>query len=134
MLRIATDTTCDLVAGWKEKYQIDEIPINIIMDDKSYRQGIDIGYNDFYENVENSGKIPSTSQPTPYQFEEFYRSIAKPGDTILSIRITQKLSGTMDSARQAAESVKDQIKVLPFDSASGTICGGMMCKEAREME
>ena len=40
----------------------------------------------------------------------------------------------MDSARQAAESVKDQIKVLPFDSASGTICGGMMCKEAREME
>ena len=134
MLRIAMDTACDLVAGWKEKYQIDEIPINIIMDDKSYRQGIDIGYNDFYAYVENSGKIPSTSQPTPYQFEEFYKTIAKPGDTVLSIHITEKLSGTMDSARRAAEQLKDKIKIIPFDSASGTICVGMMCKEAREME
>ena len=134
MLRIATDTACDLVPGWKEEYQIDEIPINIIMDDKSYRQGIDIGYDDFYRYVENSGKIPSTSQPTPYQFEEFYKSIAKPGDTVLSIHITEKLSGTMDSARKAAEQVKDKINVIPFDSASGTICVGMMCKEAREMQ
>jgi len=128
------DTAGDLAPGWEQEFQIDLIPINIIHGEKSYLQGIDLKYEDFYALVDSSGIIPSTSQPTPYQFVEFYRKIAKKDETVLSIHITEKLSGTMASAREAAKELKGEINVVPFDSASGTISMGMMCKEARLMD
>lgn len=134
MLRIVIDTAGDLAEGWQTDYQIDLIPINIIHEGKTYLQGIDLGYEGFYKLVESSSTLPSTSQPTPYQFVEFYRKIAQPGDTILSIHVTEKLSGTMASAVQAAEELKNEFNIIPFDSASGTISMGMMAKEAREMD
>jgi DegV family protein with EDD domain len=134
MLKIVMDTAGDLAPGWEQEYQIDLIPINIIHEGKSYLQGIDLKYEDFYALVDSSGSIPTTSQPTPYQFVEFYRKIAKKGETVLSIHITEKLSGTMASALEAAKELKGEINVLPFDSASGTISMGMMCKEARQMD
>ena len=127
------DTAGDLPPGWQEKYDIDLIPINIIHQGKTYLQGIDIKYDDFYRIVEESNTIPSTSQPTPYQFVEFYRKIATPEDTVLSIHVTERLSGTMSSAKRAAEELKGELNIIPFDSASGTICMGMMAREAREM-
>ncbi len=134
MLKIVMDTAGDLCTGWQEKYQINLLPINIIHNGVSYQQGIDIHYDDFYAMVEQDNSIPSTSQPTPYQFVEFYKKIAQPGDSILSIHVTDKLSGTMNSARLAAEELKGSYHIIPFDSASGTICMGMMCKEARQMD
>jgi DegV family protein with EDD domain len=128
------DTAGDLPPKWQEKYQIDLIPINIIHDGKNYLQGIDLSYDDFYRIVETSNSIPSTSQPTPYQFVEFYRKIAKPEDTVLSIHVTEKLSGTMDSANKAAQELEGELNIIPFDSASGTICMGMMAREARMMD
>ena len=134
MLRIVMDTAGDLSEGWQEEFQIDLIPINIIHEGKTYLQGINLRYEEFYRLVESSSTLPTTSQPTPYQFVEFYRKIAKPGDTILSIHVTEKLSGTMASANQAAEELKGEFHIIPFDSASGTISMGMMAKEAREMD
>jgi DegV family protein with EDD domain len=134
MLRIAMDTAGDLAPGWEQEYQIDQIPINIIHGEKSYLQGVDLKYEDFYRLVDHSGIIPSTSQPTPYQFVEFYRRIARKGDTVLSIHVTEKLSGTVASAREAARELKGEFNIVPIDSASGTISMGMMCKEARLMD
>ena len=134
MLKIVMDTAGDLPEGWQDQFQIDLIPINIIHEGKTYLQGINLGYEEFYQLVENSDILPSTSQPTPYQFIEFYRNIGTPDDTILSIHITERLSGTMDSAKQAANELSGELNIIPFDSASGTICMGMMAKEAREMD
>ena len=134
MLKIVMDTAGDLPSGWRESYDIDLIPINIIHNGHNYLQGIDIHYDDFYRIMETSDVLPSTSQPTPYQFVEFYRKIAKPEDTVLSIHVTEKLSGTMDSAQKAVEELKGELNIIAFDSASGTICMGMMAREAREMD
>jgi DegV family protein with EDD domain len=134
MLKIVMDTAGDLASGWEQEYEINQIPINIIHEGKSYLQGIDMKYEDFYKLVDSSGTIPTTSQPTPYQFVEFYRKIAKKGDTVLSIHVTEKLSGTMTSANEAAKEMQGEMNIVPFDSASGTISMGMMCKEARQMD
>jgi len=134
MLKIVMDTAGDLPEGWQEKYDFDMIPINIIHGGKTYLQGIDISYEDFYQLVEKEGAIPSTSQPSPHQFIEFYRQIAKKGDQVLSIHVTEKLSGTMDSCNQAARELKNKLNVTPFDSASGSLIMGMMAKEARIMD
>jgi len=134
MLRIVLDSTGDLPGDWQEQYDIDIIPINIIHNGKTYLQGIDISYEDFYQLVENEGVVPSTSQPTPYQFKAFYRKIADRGDDVLSIHVTEKLSGTMASAKAAAKELIGEFAIHPFDSASGTLVMGMMAKEARMMD
>jgi DegV family protein with EDD domain len=134
MLRIVTDSVCDLATGWKEEYLIDMIPLNIIMDGKSYLQGVELSDDDFYHYINESGKIPSTSQPTPLQFTDFYQKVAHKGETVLSIHIGQNFSGTLASAKEAAHELEGKMTIIPYDSTSGTICVGMMCKEARILD
>jgi DegV family protein with EDD domain len=134
MLRIVTDGAADLLPEWGKEYGIDMIPVNILFGEKSYLQGVELDNEGFYKLVEETKRIPKTSQPSPHQFVEFYRRIAQKGDTILSIHITAKLSGTYASAVAAAEEVKDEFKVIPVDSAVGSLGIGLMCREARKMD
>ena len=134
MLRIVTDGAADILPEWAGEYGIDMIPINILFDEKSYLQGVEIDNEGFYKLVDESKRIPKTSQPSPHQFVEFYRRIAQKGDTILSIHITAKLSGTYASAVAAAEELKDEFKIIPIDSAVGSLAIGLLCREARKLE
>ena len=134
MLRIVTDGAADMPAGWEKEYDIQVVPINIQFGDKTYLQGVDLTNEAFYRMVEESGKIPKTSQPSPFQFKEIYERVAKAGDTILSLHVTSKLSGTFESAVAAARELARKFNVIPFDSGAGSAALGMMCREARLME
>jgi len=134
MLRIVTDGAADMPAGWEKEYDIQVIPINIQFGEKTYLQGVDLSNEDFYRQVEESGKIPKTSQPSPFQFKEFYEHMAKAGDTILSLHVTSKLSGTFESAVSAARELAGKFNIIPFDSGAGSAALGMMCREARLLE
>ena len=134
MLRIVTDGAADLLPEWGSEYGIDMIPVNILFGEKSYLQGTELDNEGFYKLVDDTKRIPKTSQPSPHQFVEFYRKIAEKGDTILSIHITAKLSGTYASAIAAAEELKDEFNVIPIDSACGSLGIGLMCREARKLE
>lgn len=134
MLRIVTDGAADLLPEWGKEYGIDMIPVNILFGEKSYLQGEELDNEGFYKLVDESKRIPKTSQPSPHQFVEFYRKIAEKGDTILSIHITAKLSGTYASAVAAAEELKDEFNVIPVDSTCASLGIGLMCREARKME
>jgi DegV family protein with EDD domain len=134
MLRIVTDGAADMPAGWEQEYDIKVIPINIQFGDTTYLQGVDLSNEDFYRLVEESGKIPKTSQPSPFQFKEFYEKVAKAGETILSMHVTSKLSGTFASAVTASVELGDKFNIVPFDSGAGSAALGMMCREARLME
>lgn len=134
MLRIVTDGAADLLPEWGKEYGIEQIPVNILFGEKSYLQGVELDNEGFYKMVEETKRIPKTSQPSPHQFVEFYRKIAQKGDTVLSIHITAKLSGTYTSAVAAAEELKGEINIVPVDSACGSLGIGLMCREARKME
>lgn len=134
MLRIVTDGAADMPNDWENHFDINVVPINIHFGEKTYLQFRDLGNDGFYEMVEETHKIPKTSQPSPHQFTEFYRRIAQPGDTILSVHVTSKLSGTFDSALAAARDLAGQYNIIPFDSACGSAGIGMMCRAARLMD
>lgn len=134
MLRIVTDGAADMPAGWEKEYDIQVVPINIQFGDRTYLQGVDLTNEAFYRMVEETGKIPKTSQPSPFQFKEFYQRVAKSGDTILSLHVTSKLSGTYESAVAAARELAEKFNIIPFDSGAGSAALGMMCREARLME
>jgi DegV family protein with EDD domain len=134
MLRIVTDGAADMPVEWGTEFGIDTIPVNVQFGDKTYLQFVDLDLEGFYKLVEETKKIPKTSQPSPHQFAEFYKKIAQKGDTILSIHVTSKLSGTYASAVAAADDVKDMFKVITVDSAGGSMGLGFMCRAARRME
>jgi DegV family protein with EDD domain len=129
-----TDGAADMPPAWEKEFDIQVIPINIQFGEKTFLQYVDLDNAGFYRMVDETRTIPKTSQPSPHQFVEFYKKVAQPGDTILSIHITSKLSGTYASAVQAAEELKGTYEVIPFDSMVGSVAIGMMCREARKME
>jgi DegV family protein with EDD domain len=134
MLRIVTDGAADILPEWEKEFGIDTIPVNILFGEKSYLQGVELDNEGFYKLVDENKRVPKTSQPSPHQFVEFYRKVAQKGDTILSIHITAKLSGTYTSAVSAAQELKGEFNVIPMDSAVGSLAIGLMCREARKME
>ncbi len=134
MLKIVTDGAADLPPAWQKEYEIDIVPINIQFGEKTYLQGIDLDNEGFYKLVDETKRVPKTSQPSPHQFDEFYKKIAREGDTILSVHVTSKLSGTYASAVAAGRELVGRFHVIPFDSGTGSAAIGMMCRSARQLE
>ncbi|MFN2289569.1 MAG: DegV family protein [Anaerolineae bacterium] len=134
MIRIATDSTCDLPPGFAERYGIHIVPINIQFGTDTYEDGVTIDRATFYQKIEETGSLPSTSQPSAGQFREHYSHLVKQGaDDIISIHVTAKLSGTYQSAELAKEMMRDQVRVHPFDSGCGAAGLGFMVLEAARM-
>lgn len=134
MIKIVTDTTCDLPPAMAEEYDITIVPINIQFGTEAYQEGVDLDWDLFYRKIEETGLLPTTSQPSIGAFAEIYRRLAREGaDAIISTHVTSKLSGTYASAVQAAEEVKDEVKVYPHDSLAGAPALGMACMEASRM-
>jgi DegV family protein with EDD domain len=133
-MRIVMDSAGDMPAGWAQEFEVEIIPINIQFGEQTFLSGIDLSNKDFYRLADESGVIPKTSQPTPQQFIHFYEKVAKADETIISVHVTGKLSGTLDSARIAARELAGKYNVIPLDSASGSAAMGYMAREARLME
>ena len=134
MLRIVTDGATDMPASWAEEFEIEIIPLRIRFGEETYIQGVDVTNESFYGLVNHKQQIPQTSLPSPFQIAELYRSIANQEDTVLSIHISSKLSGTFSAVQMAVEELGTELKILPVDSLAGSAAVGFMCREAREME
>jgi len=134
MLRIVTDGSADVPLAWQKEFDIHVTPANIMFGDHAFVQGVELDNDAFYRMVDQTHKIPKTSQPTPHQFISSYRQIAQQGDTVLSIHVTSKLSGTLAAAEIAAREVADYCKVITFDSLTGSVGIAMLCREARILE
>jgi DegV family protein with EDD domain len=134
VIRIVTDTTCDLPPEMAEEYGITIVPISIQFGTDSYQEGVDLDWDLFYQKIEETGMLPTSSQPSAGAFVEVYRRLAKEGaDAIVSTHVTSKLSGTYQSACLAAEELKDEVKVFPHDSLAGSAAMGFACVEASRM-
>ena len=130
MIKVVVDSTADLPADQLERHQIAVVPINIQFGTQTYRENVDLDQSGFYRKIEESHILPKTSQPSPGEFVEVYRSIAKPGDQVISMHVTAKLSGTCQSAQLAAEQLKGEIDVTVMDSGCGSAALGFMAVEA----
>ena len=133
-IKVLADSTIDLPANYLRDYDIGIVPINIQFGTDSYQEGINIDQTTFYQKVDELGMIPQTSQPSVGQFADAYRTYAQQGyDSILSIHVTSKLSGTYNSALLATQEVEKEIRVVPYDSLAGSAGLGYMCVDAVEM-
>src|SRR5699024_3725889 len=106
---IVTDTTAYIPDDLLEKYQIHTIPLSVVFGDEVFREGIDITTEAFYEKVRTANSLPSTSQPPIGLFTELYEKLARDYDSIISIHLSKKISGTYDASISAGRMVEDQV-------------------------
>lgn len=115
---VVSDSTADLSNKQIEKYNLNIVPLTISFGDELYTDGIDLTPSEFYKKLSASSQLPKTSQPSPEALRQIYDKIASEDDTILSIHVSGKLSGTLSSAETAATMVSS--KVIPVDSLNAS--------------
>lgn len=112
-IALVTDSTSDIPAAWTEQYDISIVPLTIIFDDQQYLDGVDISAEAFYQRLSSEHCYPTSSQPSPEAFAEVYqRAAARGAEEILVITISSAMSGTIESARRAAQASPVPVHVL----------------------
>jgi DegV family protein with EDD domain len=100
---IVTDSTADLPAQLAKSRGITVVPLTLNFEGRSLLDGVDIRPSEFYRKLPNATTHPTTSQPSAGQFAEAFAALLETHDEIVSIHISEKLSGTYASAVQGAE-------------------------------
>jgi len=116
---IVTDSTSTIPAELINGYPIFTLPLQVIWGEQVLHDGVDISPDEFYARLKTDHRHPTTSQATPAAFRELYLKLLKNDYDILSIHISSKLSGTIDSATKARESIsKANIEIVDSNTTS----------------
>jgi len=132
MIKIVTDSSADISAHTARKLGITVVPIYVRFGDKTYRDKVDIKNNQFYRKLLNGSEHPVTIQPGVQDFVDVYRRLSLEADGIISIHISDKLSGTYSSALHAKSMVKSTCPIKVIDSGTTTVALGLICITAAE--
>lgn len=129
---VVTDSTANIPPALLNGNHVSSIPLQVIWNGQILRDGIDISPKEFYERLAVDKNMPSTSQATPEEFKQLYSSLIDQGYDILSIHISSKLSGTLDSAIQAKRALPGA-KIELVDSLSTSMAMGFQVMSAARM-
>lgn len=125
-VKIIVDSTCDLLPELKDKVQI--VPLTVRFGDEEFIDGVTINHEMFYEKLVETDTIPTTSQATPAAFEEVFQTV--PAEGAVVITLSQKLSGTYQSACIAADDFEN---IHVVDSGSAAIGAAILVERALSM-
>ncbi len=133
MIKIAADSTCDLSQELIDKYKISIIPLHIVLDDKEYKDGVDITPDEIYEWSDKNNTTPKTSA---VGFEDAMKSmepIVDSEDELIIFTISEKMSTTPNVFRMAAEELEIEDKISVIESANLSTGIGLLIIEAAVM-
>ncbi len=130
---IVTDSTSDLPIELRERHRITTVPLNVHFGLEVYRDQIDLTTDAFMERLAKAKELPTTSQPSSGLFEETFRRLAVDHDAIVAVLISEKLSGTVQSATIARDAVADLVPVEIVDSLSATMGLGFHALHAADL-
>jgi len=129
---IVTDSTADLPAQLVRSRGITVVPLTLNFEGRSLLDGVEIRPSEFYRRLPNATTHPTTSQPSAGQFAEAYSQLLNDHAEVVSIHISEKLSGTYASAVQGAE-MTDPKRVHVVDSQLVSMSLGLITLAASEM-
>ncbi len=129
-IRITSDSTCDLSHLVAER-NIGILPLQVNLDGKAYRDGVDITPQDIFDFVAKTKVLPKTSAPSIGEYEEFFAKELEGNDYVLHFNISAKSSGSHGFAKQAAESFQGKVRVI--DSMALSSGQGLLVMKAADM-
>ena len=106
---VVTDSIACVPKELVTKWGILVVPTLLIFEDKAYRDGIDITTSEFYNLLERSKKLPTTSVPSPGELLEAYRELSQRAESIVCVTISSKLSVLFNVATQAKDLAKEAL-------------------------
>jgi len=121
MIQVVTDSTAYLPEDFVEQHNIHVVPLNVLFGAKSYQEGIDLDYEQFYRMLAGADELPTTSQPAAGDFLTVYSELVEAGHEVISIHISSGISGTIDSALAARKMLADPDRVSVVDSLATSI-------------
>lgn len=96
--KVITDSCSDITQDEAKRLGITVVPAYVHFGDEVYRDGVDIGADEFYHKLETSHVHPSTATPSPGDFAKAYEAATKETDEVISIHVTSKHSGVCNAA------------------------------------
>lgn len=131
---VVIDSTANVPQPELDRYQIRVLPQTLVWDNATYRDGIDISPDQFYERLSTSHSLPTTSQVTPAQFRDVFTELTQAGKDVLALVISDHLSGTLQSALQAAEQFSPEHVAVVDSYAVSMTLGFQALEVARAAE
>lgn len=121
-VKIFADSTSDLPTSWISQYHIGIIPLYVVFNHETYRDGIDITPEGLYNKVSEQGNLPKTTAPSPEDFINAFAPHIEQGEDIVFISISSSLSSTYQNALIAANEFPEG-RIHVFDSLN--LCSGI---------
>lgn len=125
-VKIITDSSADVPAQLVEELGITVIPALVCIGDETYRDGVDITTEQFYEQLPHCQVLPHTSVPTPPTFAATYDKVAEETDEIVFITLSHKLSAIYEVALQSVKLMKKKCRVEVIDSNWALMSHGLI--------
>jgi DegV family protein with EDD domain len=128
VIRVVTDSSCDLPDELIRNNGIEVVPLTIRFGDQALLDRVDLSAAQFWERLRTGDTLPQTSAPAPGQFRTvFERLFSHAADGIVVVSLSSRLSGTFEAARNAA---RDMDEVVVIDSFTATAALGFQVIEA----
>lgn len=119
MIKIITDSTSDIDVTYAKELNIDIVPLKVIIDGKEYKDRVDLQPDQFYSLLEKSEVLPTTSQPSPQEFLNYYQEAKENGDSVIVMTLSGTISGTYQSAN-IAKDLAEYENIYVIDSLNAT--------------
>jgi DegV family protein with EDD domain len=126
MIRVVTDSSADIPPQIREELDISVVPLYIRFGETTFKDGVSISNAEFYRKLVEENIFPNTIQPSPADFQAVYDKLSRECDGIVSIHLSEKFSGTANSARQARQLMDSKCPIEIIDSQSMSIGLGLI--------
>ena len=133
MVKIIADSTCDLSKELAEKYDIDILPLHVLIDEKEYLDGLNITPEEIFAWSDETKKTPGTSAPSMEEAMDLFRKYIDDGREIVSFSISASMSASNNVMRVAAESLDAEDRIFVIDSQNLSTGIGLLVIEASVM-
>ena len=130
MIRILSDSTCDLSKELIDRYQIGIIPLHIVMDQKEYLDGLEITPDEIYSWADAQKKTPKTSAVSLEEATAAFRDVLSAGDDAVVFTISSSMSSTYDVFCLAVKNLEAEERIRIIDSANLSTGIGLLVIEA----
>lgn len=127
---ISSDSTCDLSAELRERYNVSIIPLGVTLGDKTYFDGVDIVPDDIYAHHTKTGELPKTTAANVGDCIDYFKPFADAGKTVIHLALSAEFSSTYNNACLAASEFEN---VYVVDSRNLSTGNGLLVIAAAEM-
>ncbi|MBR6808747.1 MAG: DegV family protein [Clostridia bacterium] len=133
MIRILSDSTCDLSQELLQRYGIGIIPLNIVLDGKSYEDGRDISPDQIYAWADEHKSVPKTAACAPGRVKEIFEKYLQKDEEMICFSLSASMSSTYDIMRAVARETGAENKISVINSQSLSTGNGLLVITAAEM-